>query len=283
MAFDKNNTSTFQKVVIVLFAVILVLSMCLPFFSSCSMTSGSSSTSDDASSASTSSTTASTTADIQASYASLLASLKEKVAADASNTTAIVSLGNNYMDLGMALLSASDVAENEGAAAEALNEAISYYDLYLLAVPADDSNVNPVTVDRIVCLYYAGEEETAIAELEAFTEAEPDYLMGWYNLGAFYYMQADYENAKAAYNKVIELDPEGENSATLYAQIYLSLIDSIEAAAEEEATASEGEDTSDAATADDSTAATADDAAENATAADEPAAPDDGAEAVSEK
>ena len=40
MVFDKNNTPGWMKVVIVVFAVILVVSMCLPFFSSCSFNSG---------------------------------------------------------------------------------------------------------------------------------------------------------------------------------------------------------------------------------------------------
>ena len=93
MAFDKNHTSTGMKVVIVLFAVILVVSMCVPFISSCSVTDASSDSSD--SSDSSTATTTTTVASVKQQYSSILSSLESKLDADENNTTAMASLGNN--------------------------------------------------------------------------------------------------------------------------------------------------------------------------------------------
>ena len=128
MAFDKNNTSLFMKIVIIIFAVILVLSLCLPFFSSCSATP---STTQDDGAQSDSSTEASTVAEIQAQYASLIESLEGKLADDPDNLTHLASLGNNYMDEGVDMKSASDAADNEETIAEVFSKAVGYYDDYL--------------------------------------------------------------------------------------------------------------------------------------------------------
>lgn len=240
MAFDKNNTSLFMKIVIIIFAVILVLSLCLPFFSSCSATP---STTQDDSAQSDSSSEASTVAEIQAQYASLIESLEGKLADDPDNLTHLASLGNNYMDEGVDMKSASDAADNEETIAEVFSKAVGYYDDYLEAAAAGDADadsVSAVTVDRAVCLFYSGEEDQAIADLSSFLEATDDYVMGWYNLGAFYSQQGDNDQAKEAFNKVIELDPDNESGIVSYAQLQLAIIEASEEAAEEEADDADG-------------------------------------------
>lgn len=236
MAFDKNNTSLFMKIVIIIFAVILVLSLCLPFFSSCSATP---STTQDDGAQSDSSTEASTVAEIQAQYASLIESLEGKLADDPDNLTHLASLGNNYMDEGVDMKSASDAADNEETIAEVFSKAVGYYDDYLEAAAAGDADadsVSAVTVDRAVCLFYSGEEDQAIADLSSFLEETDDYVMGWYNLGAFYSQQGDNDQAKEAFNKVIELDPDNESGVVSYAQLQLAIIEASEEAAAEEET-----------------------------------------------
>ncbi len=292
MAFDKNNTSLFMKIVIIIFAVILVLSLCLPFFSSCSATP---STTQDDGAQSDSSTEASTVAEIQAQYASLIESLEGKLADDPDNLTHLASLGNNYMDEGVDMKSASDAADNEETIAEVFSKAVGYYDDYLEAAAAGDADadsVSAVTVDRAVCLFYSGEEDQAIADLSSFLEGTDDYVMGWYNLGAFYSQQGDNDQAKEAFNKVIELDPDNESGVVSYAQLQLAIIEaSEEAAAEEETDDADGaeEESADEGAADetadvaDEADATADDgdAAGDADAdADEADAETDGADAT---
>ena len=278
MAFDKNNTSLFMKIVIIIFAVILVLSLCLPFFSSCSATP---STTQDDSAQSDSSTEASTVAEIQTQYASLIESLEGKLADDPDNLTHLASLGNNYMDEGVDMKSASDAADNEETIAEVFSKAVGYYDDYLEAAAAGDADadsVSAVTVDRAVCLFYSGEEDQAIADLSSFLEETDDYVMGWYNLGAFYSQQGDNDQAKEAFNKVIELDPDNESGIVSYAQLQLAIIEASEEAAEEETDDADGaeEESADEGAADE----TADVADETADVADEADAETDGADAT---
>ena len=149
-----------------------------------------------------------------------------------------------------------------------------------------------MTVDRAVCLFYSGEEDQAIADLSSFLEGTDDYVMGWYNLGAFYSQQGDNDQAKEAFNKVIELDPDNESGVVSYAQLQLAIIEaSEEAAAEEETDDADGaeEESADEGAADetadvaDEADATADDgdAAGDADAdADEADAETDGADAT---
>lgn len=247
MAFDKNNTSLFMKIVIIIFAVILVLSLCLPFFSSCSAATAP--TQDDSAQSTSSSSEASTVAGIQEQYASLIASLEGKLADDPGSLTYLASLGNNYMDEGVDMQSASDAADNEDVINEAFTKAVGYYDDYLEAAQGDESvdadSVSAVTVNRAICLFYSGDEDQAVSDLTAFLDETDDYVMGWYNLGAFYAQQGDNDKAKEAFNKVIELDPDNESGAVSYAQLQLAIIESNEQAAEEQAT-DEGTDASDA-------------------------------------
>ena len=247
MAFDKNNTSLFMKIVIIIFAVILVLSLCLPFFRSCSAATAP--TQDDSAQSTSGGSEASTVAGIQEQYASLIASLEGKLADDPGSLTYLASLGNNYMDEGVDMQSASDAADNEDVINEAFTKAVGYYDDYLEAAQGDESvdadSVSAVTVNRAICLFYSGDEDQAVSDLTAFLDETDDYVMGWYNLGAFYAQQGDNDKAKEAFNKVIELDPDNESGAVSYAQLQLAIIESNEQAAEEQVT-DEGTDASDA-------------------------------------
>lgn len=281
MAFDKNNTSFGMKIIIVIFAVVLVVSLCLPFFSGCS-TAGSSTSGDDQGSSSTAGTAAtadtSTVTGVAAQYKTLLDSLEAKLAGDPGNLTTIASLGNNYMDCAMAMMSAGDADTEEQTVSETFSTAVGYYDSYL-ELAADDADVSAasissVSVDRAVCLFYTGDEQGAVDDLVAFLEGTPDYAMGWYNLGAFYEQMGDTEQAKEAYNKAVELDPDGTAGAGTYASFRLMLIQAVEdAAAQDEDAADDAEGAADGADATDTDGDADEDADDaDATASDEGAA-----------
>lgn len=242
MAFDKNNTSTGMKVVIIIFAVVLVASLCLPFFSGCSSSSSPAPSDGSADSGSTSATVSSdnTVAAIQAKYSTMLSSLENRLKDDPTNTTYMVSLANNYMDCATEMNSADDAASNEDAVAAMYQKAVDQYDEYLAAAASDEnvltSSVSSATVDRAICLFYAGDQDQAVADLEEFLDATPDYAMGWYNLGAFYEQLGETDKAKDAYNAAIENDPEDETGVNTYAQFRLMLMQAMEDAAAADAT-----------------------------------------------
>ncbi len=242
MAFDKNNTSLFMKVVIVIFAVILVATLCLPFFSGCSTSAGTQTSDETTEDESADSSSSAASTDTKSKYATVINSLLEKHEADPDNLTYVANLGNRYKEMALTIQNAAG-DETDADATEAFETAISYYDEYLEAA-ADDSSilqssVDAVTLSRSVCLFYTQDKEQTAADLASYL-GEHDYAMGWYYLGSFYQELGDNDSAKEAYTKVSELDPDNESGAGVYAQYALLVIQSQEeAAAEEESADSE--------------------------------------------
>ena len=222
MAFDKNNTPGWMKVVIVAFAVILVVSMCLPFFSSCSFNSDNASQQAEESDQQTDSTANTTTvAAVKQKYSGIITSQEQKLADNPANTTAMASLGNNYMDMANAMRAASDYSGNEDQVEEAFATAADYYGQYLAKETSQ-----AVSVDHAVCLFYGGKADEGLAELTAYVEGDgADYAMAWFNLGVMHYTgeTPDYAAAVEAFNKAAELDSDGSAGVSMTAQIYAQL------------------------------------------------------------
>ncbi len=253
MAFDKNHTSTGMKVVIVLFAVILVVSMCVPFISSCTVT-GSSADSSDSSDTSTSTATT-TVASVKQQYSSIISSLEDKLAADEDNTTAMASLGNNYMDMAAAMRSASDASDNSDEVEAAYAKAAEYYEQYLAKASSQ-----AVTVDHAVCLFYGGSADEAVSELSEYVQGDgAEYAMAWYNLAIMHYTgdTPDYASAVEEFNKAAELDSDGSAGINVYAQVYAQLAQNSLDAENEESDDSADADTTSETSADADEAATA--------------------------
>ena len=222
MAFDKNNTPGWMKVVIVAFAVILVVSMCLPFFSSCSFNSGNASQQAEESDQQADSTANTTTvAAVKQKYSGIISSQEQKLADNPDNTTAMASLGNNYRDMANAMRAASDYSGNEDQVEEAFATAADYYGQYLAKETSQ-----AVSVDHAVCLFYGGKADEGLAELTAYVEGDgADYAMAWFNLGVMHYTgeTPDYAAAVEAFNKAAELDSDGSAGVSMTAQIYAQL------------------------------------------------------------
>ena len=211
-----------MKVVIVAFAVILVVSMCLPFFSSCSFNSGNSSQQAEESDQQADSTANTTTvAAVKQKYSGIITSQEQKLADNPANTTAMASLGNNYMDMANAMRAASDYSGNEDQVEEAFATAADYYGQYLAKETSQ-----AVSVDHAVCLFYGGKADEGLAELTAYVEGDgADYAMAWFNLGVMHYTgeTPDYAAAVEAFNKAAELDSDGSAGVSMTAQIYAQL------------------------------------------------------------
>ena len=222
MAFDKNNTPGWMKVVIVAFAVILVVSMCLPFFSSCSFNSDNASQQAEESDQQADSTANTTTvAAVKQKYSGIISSQEQKLADNPDNTTAMASLGNNYMDMANAMRAASDYSGNEDQVEEAFATAADYYGQYLAKETSQ-----AVSVDHAVCLFYGGKADEGLAELAAYVEGDgADYAQAWFSLGNMYYTgeTPDYAAAVEAFNKAAELDSDGSAGVSVYAQIYAQM------------------------------------------------------------
>lgn len=251
MAFDKNNMPVGMQVVVVIFAVILILSLCLPFFSSCNRPEvpGEAATEQEAEEQVVEQAEPSTVADIDAAFQPQLASLRAKLESDPGNLAALGNLGNVCMDWGTSLQQASDAGTEEAAShiEDVFMTAVSYYDQYL----DQDPESRAVRVDRACCEYYAGDEEGGIADLEAFVAEDGSFSPAWFNLGLFKYQQGDLDAALEAFNKSVEADAAESFGVAMMGQVYAQLVQSqIESAAAEEQATAEGEQAAEDAPAD---------------------------------
>ena len=225
-----------MKVIIIIFAVILVLSLCLPFFSSCSFGGTATDTASEAVEE-TQEAAQTTVASVDAQYATVISELDSRLSEEPNSLVTLANLGNNYMEWGSALQGASDAADNEEHVQEVFGQAVGYYDQYLAL---NDSKA--VTVNRAICEYYAGSEDEAIADLEQFVATDTTFSPAWVNLGQFYETAGRTDEARAAYNAALEAEAVDSYNMAYYAQLRLYILDAIEAAASSAADSSSDSD-----------------------------------------
>lgn len=167
--------------------------------------------------------TATGVAQIDAAYETQVSSLETKLESDNKNLAALLNLGKLYMQWGAGASYYASTDEENAHVAELFEKAIGYYDRYL-----EINEDNSVKVDHALCQLYAGDIETAQAELEKLTEDAPDYGLAWANLGMIYEYSYNTEAAKAAYQKAIETDPNDEYGASSYASSRLASLNEAE-------------------------------------------------------
>ncbi|MDO4437392.1 MAG: tetratricopeptide repeat protein [Coriobacteriaceae bacterium] len=133
-----------------------------------------------------------------------------------------LTLANNYFDMGMSALQNATDSKAQAQAAELFRQAIVHYDEYLA------TNSSPsAEVDRAICVFYAGDHEAAIADLEAFTKKDATFAPAWANLGMFYEAHGDTSKAIAAYEHALKAaEKEDAYGVKDYAQQHLDALKS---------------------------------------------------------
>lgn len=129
------------------------------------------------------------------------------IAGDAADSDAVtddpLTLANNFFDMGMSAMNSAQTAEDQQKAQDVFKQAIAYYDEYL------EGNASPAAeVDRAICVFYAGDHEQAIEDLEAFVKSDATFAPAWANLGMFYESHGDTAKAKKAYRKAVDAAAE---------------------------------------------------------------------------
>ncbi len=116
-----------------------------------------------------------------------------------------LTLANNFFDMGMSAMNGAKSEEDRQKARDVLAQAITHYDEYL------EDNASPAAeVDRAICVFYTGEHERAIADLEAFVKRDATFAPAWANLGMFYESHGDAGKAEKAYRKAVETASEDD-------------------------------------------------------------------------
>jgi tetratricopeptide (TPR) repeat protein len=208
VAINKSKSPTWVKVVLV-FLIIAFIAMFIPaasgLFSGASKQSQAQSGVDQVQ-------------QINSQYQPQIDSLAAVVQSQPTSFTALVNLGNTYMDWGGAILQASQTAT--APAMQFLGARNAYEQA--LKIKKDDPTVYG---DYAVVLYYTGDATAAIAAGERAVALDPKLTVMWFNLGNFYLAQAKTgvagtkAKAIAAYNRYLQLDPSGDRASAAKSNI----------------------------------------------------------------
>jgi cytochrome c-type biogenesis protein CcmH/NrfG len=227
----KDRKKRVTEILVVVFAVIMAATMMLPSLSAIFTSSSSSSSTTDAATtdastdASTDATTDATTTNsmdtLDAKYADTVSTLETKLESNSNDLATLLALGNDYFSWGYQGTSYATTDEEKSHVNDLLSKAEGYYDSYLAL---NDSG--SVHVDRALCQYYSGDTDGATAALEQYTTDNPDFGPAWANLGMMYASASRTDDAKAAFQKAIDADPDDKYGVKSYATSYLSSLES---------------------------------------------------------
>lgn len=203
MALNKAQTSLFVKIVLIVVALAFVASfipLLLP-------NTGAQQAEDVAQSGQLE--------QISVQYAPAAQALEQAVASEPTSYTALVNLGNTYVDWGAAVEQAAQTnASAAGADVPMWNSAKSAYER-AVAIRADEAGV---LGDYAVTLFKLGDVEGAIIRGEEAVAIDGEFAPVWFNLGLFYEAANQPDKAIVAYETYVAVDPEGVSGDMARAQ-----------------------------------------------------------------
>ena len=212
-----GELSTFQKVVIVLFIAVFALSTLAGALASVFQSSQTVEYNVDY---------------VDSQYTDYVADLESQLEEDPENAETLLATARACSSWGTSVMMLAATDDEASHGTELVQRAIGYYDRYLALDNASDARV-----ERAMCEYYLGDAETATADLEAVTADDPEYATAWYDLGMLYEGQGLSDDALAAYQKAVELDPDDEQGVGTNAQ---SRVDALTGADDEASSDDEG-------------------------------------------
>ncbi len=154
---------------------------------------------------------------IAAQYGPRIAALDGMLESQPTSYTVLMQVGHTYFDWGAEIQQAGLGASGEDR--PMWLAAASFYDRALEL----DASIPPDLVDAAIAHFYSGNTTKAIELGEAAVAVDPEFAPAHYNLGVFYRSVGRQVEAIAAYEKAIELDPEGQ--VTNVEQARLALLD----------------------------------------------------------
>lgn len=164
---------------------------------------------------------------VDSQYESVVADLESKVEADPSDIDSLLSLAQNCASWGQMVGMLAQDDDERAHGTELLQRALGYYDQYL-----EQNDTPEARTDRALCAYYLGETDDALTDLETVTQTSPDYAPAWADLGMLYEAKGSTDQAIAAYEQAVALDPDDEAGAKSYAQGRLDALTGDDAADE---------------------------------------------------
>ena len=208
-----GELSTFQKAVVIVFIVIFALSTLAGALASVFQSTQGQSVEYDVDY-------------VDSQYEDYVADLESQLEGDPENAETLLATARACSTWGTTVMMLAADDEEAAHGTELVERAVGYYDRCLAL-----DNASEARAERAMCEYYLGDAETATADLEALTTDDPEYATGWYDLGLLYEGQGQTDEALAAYQKAVELDPDDEQGVGSSAQ---SRIDELTGAADDD-------------------------------------------------
>lgn len=217
MAFDAQQTRRMQAIVLAVVALIVAAVAIVVLSGALTPGTAADTTAEVQQAATTGEADASDEHDmghVDASYQSVVEQLQAQYDADPGNPSALLQLANGYFDWGVAAMDVVEDEDDDRHVVDLFSQAIARYDDYLEANPGSKS----VEVDRAIAIFYTGDADRAIAELEEFTASDGTFGPAWANLGMFYENEGRTDDAVRAYERAIESDSSDAYGVKDYAQ-----------------------------------------------------------------
>jgi len=127
-----------------------------------------------------------------------LAALKQALDQDPNNLTALVRMGNLYMDASM------------------FDRAVEFYQRALVL----DENNPDVRTDMGACLRELGKPQEALAAFRESLSRDPNHWKSWFNIAIVnLYDLGEYDKAEEAFEKVVDLNPGALDMNAVRAEI----------------------------------------------------------------
>ncbi|MDZ4178399.1 MAG: hypothetical protein U1E29_04080, partial [Coriobacteriia bacterium] len=141
---------------------------------------------------------------LAARYMPRIAAFDQSLASEPTSYTVLVSLGNTYFDWALDIQRAPDVSA--GSDRPMWISAANFYDRAL----AVDATEPPVLTDAAIAHFYAGDVAESIALVESVSAQTDEFAPAYFNAGIFYGAAGMNAQAVAAFERYLELDPDGQ-------------------------------------------------------------------------
>lgn len=146
---------------------------------------------------------------IAARHAPRVAGLEMVLASQPASYTVLMQLGHTYYDWAAEIMTAPAVPP--GSDRPLWLAAVSFYDQAL----AINATVPGDITDAAIARYYAGDTAGAIELIATALEIDPNFAPAHFNAGIFYEAAGRVSEALAAYQRYLELDPQGVGPGSL--------------------------------------------------------------------
>lgn len=212
MAINKSNTPLWMKATLIVLSIVFVLGFvsigASPFLPQQQQTPQ---------------TGADPLTAINQKYQPTVAAITDVLKSEPTSYTALVNLGNTYFDWAIEMQQQSQTTSAAIGADQPLW--VSAKDAYSRAYEINKED-SPAAIDYSIAVFYTGDSAKAILLAEEVIKRDPKFPPAHFNVGLYYEAMARNNDAIAALERYIALDPDGKQGNVAFAKERLAALKS---------------------------------------------------------